>query len=171
MKLILLQRDVGLINRLTPTLTAFTCVIASVVPSHLPTFITVTPAFALMAVYYWTLHRPDLLPFAAVFLIGLLADLLEGAPLGVSPLILLLAYGLVLSQREYLLMRGFTVIWVGFLVVASAAATLQWGVVSLFYGILVDVRAFLFQGVLTVAVYPVVSYLLTRVQRMLLVRA
>jgi rod shape-determining protein MreD len=171
LKLILLQRDVGLINRLTPTLTAVTCVVVAVVPAHLPSFITVTPAFALMAVYYWTLHRPDLLPFAAVFVVGLLADLLEGAPLGVSPLILLLAYALVLSQREHLMMRGFTVIWVGFLVVAAAAAALQWGVASLFYGMLVDVRAFLFQGVFTVAVYPVVSYLLTRIQRMLLVRA
>ena len=171
MKLILLQRDVGLINRLMPTLTAVSCVVAAVVPAHLPSFITVTPAFALMAVYYWTLYRPDLLPFAAVFVVGLLADLLEGAPLGVSPLTLLLAYALVLSQREHLMMRGFTVIWVGFLVVTAAAAALQWGVVSLFYGMLVDVRAFLFQGVFTVAVYPVVSYLLTRVQRMLLVRA
>jgi len=34
-----------------------------------------------------------------------------------------------------------------------------------------DVRAFLFQGVLTVAVYPVMSYVLARVQRMLLMRA
>jgi len=48
---------------------------------------------------------------------------------------------------------------------------LQWGVASLFYGMVLDVRAFLFQGVLTVAVYPVVSYLLTRVQRTLLMRA
>ena len=171
MKLVLLQRDVGLINRLMPTLTAVTCVIASVVPAHLPSFVTLTPAFTLMAVYYWTLHRPDLLPFAAVFGIGLLADLLEGAPLGVSPLVLLLAYALVLSQREHLLARSFTVIWMGFLALAAAAAALEWGVVSLFYGMLLDARAFVFQGVLTVAAYPVVSYLLARAQRMLLVRA
>jgi hypothetical protein len=36
---------------------------------------------------------------------------------------------------------------------------------------LLDIKAFLFQGVLTVAVYPVVSYLLARVQRTLLMRA
>ena len=68
-------------------------------------------------------------------------------------------------------MRRFTVVWLGFLVIAAAAAVLQWIVVSLFYGMLLDVRAFLFQGVLTVAVYPVVSYLLERVQRTLLMRA
>lgn len=171
MKFVLLQRDVGLINRLMPTATTAICVIASVIPAHLPAFTTVTPAFALMAIYHWTLYRPDLLPFVAVFAAGLLLDMLTGAPLGISSLVLLIVYGLVLSQREHLLMRPFTVVWVGFLAVAAAAAALQWVVVSLFYGMLLDIRAFLFQGVVTVAVYPVVSYLLVRVQRTLLMRA
>jgi rod shape-determining protein MreD len=169
--LILFQRDVGLINRLMPMLTVVLCVVASVVPAHLPVFTAVTPSFALMAIYYWTVYRPELLPFVAVFATGLLLDMLTGAPLGISSLVLLLAYGLVLSQREHLLMRRFTVVWLGFLALAATAAVLQWIVVSLFYGMLLDVRAFLFQGVLTVAVYPVVSYLLGRVQRTLLMRA
>ena len=171
MKLVLFQRDVGLVNRLVPTLTIVLCAIASVIPAHLPAFTAVTPAFALMAIYHWTLYRPDLLPFVAVFAVGLLLDMLTGAPLGISSLVLLLAYALVLSQREHLLLRRFTVVWVGFLVVAAAAALLQWLVVSLFYGMLLDVRAFVFQGVLTVATYPVVSYLLVRAQRTLLMRA
>ena len=171
MKLVLLQRDIGLVNRLAPALTAALCVIASMVPAHLPGFAATTPLFTLMAVYFWTLHRPELLPFAAVFAAGLLLDLLGGAPLGISSLILLLAHALVLSQREHLLMRRFTVVWGGFLVVAAAAVALQWGVVGLFYGMVLDVRAFLFQGVVTVAMYPVVSYLLARVERMFLMRA
>jgi rod shape-determining protein MreD len=170
MKLVLLQRDVGLINRLMPALTTALCVIASMVPAHLPAFAVATPLFTLMAVYFWTLHRPHLLPFPVVFAAGLLLDMLDGAPLGLSSLILLLAHGLVLSQREHLVMRRFTMVWVGFLVVAAAAVALQWGVVSLFYGMMLDIRAFLFQGVVTVAVYPVVSYLLARVEQMLLVR-
>ena len=171
MKLILFQRDVGLINRLMPTATTAICVVVSVVPAHLPAFTAVTPAFALMAVYHWTLYRPDLLPFVAVFAAGLLLDMLTGAPLGISSLVLLLAYALVLSPRQLLLGRRFTVVWLGFLALAAAAAVLQWAVVSLFYGMLLDVRAFLFQGVLTVATYPVVSYLLGRAQRTLLMRA
>ena len=171
MKLLLLQRDVGLINRLAPVLTTLMCVMASVAPVHMPAFTAATPFFALMAIYYWTLHRPELLPFVAVFAVGLLLDMLEGAPLGMSPLVLLLAYALVLSQREHLVMRRFSAVWLGFLAVAATATVLQWGVVSLFYGMLLDARAFLFQGVLTVVVYPVVSYLLSRVQRTLLMRA
>ena len=171
MKLALLQRDVGFLSRLVPMLTTVLCVMASVIPAHLPAFIPTTPFFTLMAVYFWTLYRADLLPFPLVFASGLLLDMLEDAPLGISSLILLLAYALVFSQREQLALRRFTVVWLGFLAVAAASAVLQWGVVSLFYGMLLDVRAFLFQGVVTVAVYPVVSYLLARVQQMFLMRA
>ena len=171
MKLALLQRDVGLISRLVPALTTLLCVMISVLPAHLPAFAAATPFFTLMAVYFWTLYHPDLLPFALVFAMGLLLDVVDGAPLGISSLILLLAHASVLSQREYLVMRGFTGVWGGFLVVAAGAMALQWGVVSLFYGMFVDARAFLFEGVLTVAVYPVVSYLLARIQRTLLMRA
>src|SRR5690242_6565460 len=104
MKLVLLQRDIGLINRLAPTLSTVLCVFASVAPAHLPAFSTTTPFFTLMAVYFWTLHRPELLPLPMVFVAGLLLDMLEGAALGVSSLTLLLAHGLVLSQREHLMM-------------------------------------------------------------------
>jgi rod shape-determining protein MreD len=170
-KLILFQRDIGLVNRLMPTMTAAMCVLASVIPAYLPAFTAVTPAFALMAVYHWTLYRPDLFPFTAVFAVGVLLDMLTGGPLGISSLVLLLAYALVLTQRQLLLGRQFTVVWVGFLALVAAASVLQWVVVSLFYAMLLDVRPFLFQGVLTVATYPVVSYLLVRVQRGLLMRA
>jgi rod shape-determining protein MreD len=170
MKLVLLQRDVGLVNRFMPTLTTLVCVFVSVIPVHLPGFAVVTPAFPLMAVYHWSMYRPELLPFVAVFAAGLLLDLLTGAPLGVSSLVLLMTRVLVLTQRQHFVGRGFVLVWAGFVAVVSAAVAFEWAVVNLVYGMLLDIRPFLFQGVLTIATYPVISYLLVRVQRNLLVR-
>jgi len=170
-KPVLFQRDTGLFNRLMPTATTFFCVFATVVPLHLPGFAVVTPSFVLMAVYHWSIYRPDLLPFVATFAAGLLLDLLNGAPLGISSLVLLLARALVLSQRGVFVGHGFTVVWAGFVGLAAAAVVFEWLIVSLFYGMVLDPRPFVFQAVLTVSTYPVVSYLLVRVQRGLLMRA
>lgn len=170
MKLLLFQRDVGLVNRLMPILTTFVCVFASVIPLHLPGFAVVTPALALMAVYHWTIYRPELLSFVATFAAGLVLDLLNGAPLGISSLVLLLTRAFVLSQRGLFVGQGFAVVWLGFLGVATAAIAFEWAVFSLYYGFLLDIRPSLFQGVLTVSCYPVASYLLVRVQRTLLTR-
>lgn len=171
MKLVLFQRDAGFVNRLMPVLTTLISVFASVIPLHLPGFAIVTPAFALMAVYHWTIYRPDLLPFTAAFAVGLLLDLLNGAPLGISSLVLLLTRAAVLSQRQLFVGRSFPVVWAGFLGVASAAVAFEWAVFCLLYGFLLDIRPALFQGILTVSCYPAASYLFLRVQRNLLMRA
>lgn len=170
MKLVLLQRDIGLINRLMPAITTIACVFVSVIPVHLPGFALVTPAFAIMAVYHWSIYRPDLLPFIATFGAGLFLDMLNGAPLGISALVLLLTRAIVLTQRQLFIGRSFALVWAGFVAAAAAAAAFEWAIVSLFYGMVLDVRPFLFQAVLTIAGYPLVSYFLVRVQRNLLVR-
>ena len=171
MKWLLFQRDTGFLNRLVPLVSTTLAIFASIVPLHLPGFAVVTPAFALMAVYHWSIYRPDLLSYAGAFGAGLLLDLLNGAPLGVSSLVLLLARAGVLSQRRFFAGRSFAVVWAGFVAVTAAAISLEWMVVSLFYRVALQLRPFLFQGVLTISIYPVASYLLVRLQRNFLARA
>jgi rod shape-determining protein MreD len=171
MKLVLFQRDIGLVTRVIPLLTTLLAVVASIIPLQLPGFAVVTPACALMAVYHWSIYRPDLLPYAAVFGAGLLLDLLNGAPLGVSSLVLLLARAAVLSQRRLFAGRNFGVVWAGFVVLTAAATALEWVVASVFYRFVLDLRPFLFQGLLTISTYPVASYVFVRLQRNLMMRA
>src|SRR5580698_9282591 len=105
---IAIQRDIGYPGRLVPFLTTLLFAFFSVVPLNLPGFAVVMPAFALMAVFHWTVYRPDLLPLSAVFGIGLFLDLLNGTPfVGLSALIFLLARTAVLGQRRLFFERPF----------------------------------------------------------------
>ena len=58
----------------------FVIVLLSVVPLPVPEYAVLAPSFALMAVYYWTVHRPDLMRPWSVFVIGVLDDVLSGTP-------------------------------------------------------------------------------------------
>lgn len=165
------QRDVGYPARTVPFVTTLLCACLAVVPLNLPGFSVVMPAFALMAVFHWTVYRPDLLPLSAVFVIGVLQDLVNGTPyVGLSSLILLLARSAVMGQRKLFVNRNFTIVWLGFLALAAAAFLLIWALVSLLHGATLDLRPFLFQAVLTVACYPVASYALARLHRAFLPR-
>ena len=82
MKSMVWQRLDLVARMFTPSLIAVALVIVSVLPLHIPSYSPVIPSLALMAVYYWVLHRPDLLPAIAVFLVGILHDILTGGPLG-----------------------------------------------------------------------------------------
>ncbi len=153
------------IRNLTPLLFTLFLVLVSVVPLRVPGFAAVTPALSLVAVYYWAIFRPDLLPAVAVFAIGLVQDILSGMPLGVNTLVLLAAHAVVASQRRFFLGKSFLVMWWGFLMVAAMAAVATWIIVSMLYGRLLDPAPLGFQFLLTVAIFPCLTWLFIRVQQ------
>ena len=166
-----LSRDTGYVTRIVPFVMTLIFALVSVVPLNLPGFSVVSPAFAMMAVFHWTVYRPDLLPPSAVFASGLFLDLLNGTPyVGLSALIFLLARTAVMGQRQFFVNRTFPVLWLGFLAFAAGSFALLWILVCLLHGGLVGLRPFVFQAVLTVACYPVGSYILALALRAVLAR-
>jgi rod shape-determining protein MreD len=166
MRLALFQREAGgFPNTLIPLTSTLVFVLLSVVP------LQVTPAFALMAVYHWTIYRAELLPPVAVFLAGLLLDFLNGTQyVGTSALSLLLVRTALLSQRRFFVNRPFPLLWAGFLLTAVIVIAFEWALVSALLRTLVGTRPFIFETVLTVASFPLGSYILTRLQRGFLTR-
>jgi rod shape-determining protein MreD len=167
MRMVLFQREAGggFPNKLVPFLTTLLFVLISVVPLHIPGFAVVAPAFTLMAVYHWTIYRPDLLPPLSLFLLGITQDLLAGAPPGGTALILLLAHATVLRYRRRFVNRPFPYVWAGFTMLTAGAMLLLWTLHCLLDGALVDFRGTVFRAVLTTSMFPIASYLLGRIQR------
>lgn len=93
--------------------------------------VEVKPCFILMAVYYWSIFRPTILPPPSVFAIGLVIDVLSGLPVGLNAAILVAAQWIVWGQRRYLASQSFVVLWTGFALVCCAAALAQWGLFGL----------------------------------------
>src|SRR5215472_7783551 len=108
------QRADDPLARLLPIVTTLLATVISIQPIHVPGYIALTPAFTLMAVYHWTIYRPDLLPPVGLFLIGVIQDLLADAPVGMTALLLLLAHAVVLRHRGHLVNRSFPFVWGGF---------------------------------------------------------
>ena len=90
---------------LAPGLITLLLILLSVMPTKIPGWSHIAPALVLMSVYYWAIYRPDLLPLPAVFALGLIQDVLAGTPIGINAFTLLVAYGLVVSQRRFIRAR------------------------------------------------------------------
>ncbi|HEY0527167.1 MAG TPA: rod shape-determining protein MreD [Stellaceae bacterium] len=158
-------QDEGLATKLVPASITLLLAVASVLPVRVPGYASVTPLFPLMSVYHWIIYRPELMPPLALFLLGLVLDLLSGAPLGVSSLLFLIARSVVIRQRRFFANRPFPFVWMGLMLLAVVAVAFLWAVGSAVDGVLLDPRPAALQAVLTVATFPAVSYLLVRVQR------
>jgi rod shape-determining protein MreD len=150
-----------------PIATTILAALLSIEPLHLDRYAALTPAFTLMAAYYWTIYRPDLLPALWLFLIGTIQDLLSGGLPGVTAVTLLLARGIVLPQRHYFVARPFPYIWAGFTLLTAGAMLFSWALHSLLDGELLDLGGPVLRAVLTISVFPIANFLLTRSERAL----
>ena len=154
-----------LARQLTPSMLTLALVIIGVVPLRILEFSTVMPLLPLMAVYHCAVFRPRLLPAYAVFLIGILQDILTGAPVGVNAFVFLLVYGAVLSQKRFFTGRSFLILWLGFALIAACATALNWMAVSLLSVTVVEIRTAVFQYLLTLGFFPAVAWVFMRWQR------
>ena len=161
------QRLDNVARRLVPLGLTLALILFSVVPLHIPGYSSIVPMLALTSVYYWAIHRPRLMPPIAVFAVGLAQDVLSGTPLGLHAVVLLLTYGAIVSQRRAFLGKSFLVVWWGFLIVAFTAVLVSWVLVSALSGTLIETRAGVFQFLLTFALYPAMTALFARVQRVI----
>lgn len=159
-------RSLAVLRVLVPAGTAVVAVMLSGVPYGIPYFSPVTPFFALIVVFYWSVHRPERMPAAAIFAIGVLQDLVTGGPPGSVALLLLLVHALAVSQRRILLGQAFVVEWAGFYLVAVGVGVIGWLLACVYNVALIQPWHFLVQALISVALYPVMTGMLAAAARL-----
>lgn len=154
-----------------PAVLALVLVLVGTVPLTAVDVQILKPLLPLVAVYYWALYRPDLLPAPVAFVLGLLVDILSGVPLGVHAATFCLAHGVLCVQRRFLVGKSFAINWSGFACVAAGVFGLVWLLTSLLHGTPVSASGLVFQAGTTIAIFPLIFRLLLRCHRSLLQRA
>lgn len=149
-------------RRLVPAAVTLALVLLAAVPLHVPGLARIMPLLALIGVYHWTAYRPDLMTVPVVFTIGLFQDIVGGGPLGLYAAVFLLVHGGIVSQARFFVGKGFVVLWFGFALMSAAAAVIAWVVMVLFNTALMDPWAPLYQYLLTLGVFPILSRLFLR---------
>lgn len=159
------------LRRLTPFLITAGLVLIGVLPVHIPAYGPVAPLLPLMAIYHWSLYRPELMPASAVFLLGLMVDALTGTPIGVIAGVFVVIRGVVESQQRFFIGKSFAIVWFGFALVLAGALAVSWLLVSAFHVTIIAPGALAFQFALTLGGFPVLSWLLLRWQQAVLKQA
>lgn len=152
-------------RNLVPSLLTLLLVLLFAAPMPLPNLGPIVPGVALLAVFHWSIYRPDLLPAPAVFAIGVLQDFLSGGVPGLSAVVLLGVRGVVGSQRRFFLGKSFLVIWWALLMVAVAAGAVTWLLTCLSEWRWVSPEPMVFRNLLTLVLYPVFARLFVGTQR------
>src|SRR5262249_39631154 len=143
--------------------------VALVVLVNLPVSVTgrvmPAPLLALAAVYYWVLFRPELMPPTAVFVVGLLEDVLSGGPPGLWAAGFLGAFLLADRQRDVLAGLAGVGAILGFAGSVLIAAAIAYGLAFLVYWRAPPLAPLLLETIITVLFYPLVAYIMGWTQR------
>jgi rod shape-determining protein MreD len=124
------------------------------------------PSLPVIAIFLWTLYRPDLLPPVAVLLLGFFSDLLIHGPVGVSSLVYLAVYSITLNQRVYwTTLRGTGLIG-GFFFVLLIAELLQWGATSFAFGRLLNPVPAVIELAVSMLVLPIARAVFRPLERL-----
>ncbi len=150
-----------------PTVVTSLLLMIAAAPLGLAAQAQIQLAVALVSVFFWTLVRPGSMPPPAVFLLGLLVDLLSYAPLGVGVVILLVLHGLTLAGRRVLGRAGFLLAWLAFAILAVGAVALQWALTALLTLQILPVSPAVLAAILAIGVYPLLAVPLGRAHRTL----
>lgn len=143
-------------------------VLVNVAPSRVPGFSEIAPSLPIIGVFYWTIYRPDLMPAWAALLIGTLIDVLGGTPLGINALILLMIRGIVSAQRRFFLANSFPMAWGSFALIAAGALGGSWLLFSLLQGQASEPQILLWQYVVMMGIFPLMTVILAYTQMILL---
>lgn len=152
---------------LVPLLCTLAIVLLSAVPTRLPMLTLIAPTLTLIAVYYWTIYRPDLLNGFLILLLGVMQDLLIGAPPGVTSFVLLISYLVVVSQRKFFHGKSFGVVWWGFMLVALGATLLAWLTHVILSNQFIDPTGAMIGLLLTILLYPPLAALLSQAHKVI----
>ncbi len=147
-------------RRLLPLISAILLGILAALPIGIPHWGALAPPLMLIAVFYWSLARPDLMPPTAAFLLGLFQDLLSGAPIGSGALVMVATQWTMRGQQRFLVNRPFLLLWGAFIPVAAGAGVLEWMVYALVNLHFVPVLDSLVRMMLGFALFPVVAWLI-----------
>jgi rod shape-determining protein MreD len=160
----------GRARRAVPLAGCFAAVLLLNARLGLPGAAELLPGLLLGTVFFWSIFQPNAMPAIPVFLLGLFSDLLADGPLGMTSLLLLGTHGLAIAGRELLSTSGLISIWLLFCLVAVAACSLQWAIVSLLGLHMMAPAPALFEAALACAAYPPLSVLFAWANRSIINR-
>jgi rod shape-determining protein MreD len=150
-----------------PHMVTFIFILLNLSSPALPVAQFLKPDFVLMAVYYWAIYRPTIMPPAFIFCLGVIVDLLGGTPVGLYALTYLAAHWVTRDQRRFLMGQPFVTLWLGFMFISFAAFLIQWGFYLLSELTVPLIMPAIFRMFATIFIFPGVVMLLLNIHKLL----
>ena len=111
--------------------------------------------FVHLLIFFWTLRNPDRLGYLAIFLAGIINDVVIGIPIGISSLCYLILCSVTAYIRNITLSPNFIKDWISLLFTILLINSIQVIILDLIFLIKVDYMNYLINTGFTFLFYPI----------------
>jgi len=110
-------------------------------------------------IFFWILKDPEKLGYGVIFLAGLINDIVQNFPIGISSINFLLLCAIAAYVRARTLLPNIFYDWMIFLIAIIIVTSIQYSILSLVFNIPLEYGILMSSLFLTFLIYPIFSKL------------
>tara|TARA_Y100000817_G_C16785166_1_gene512451 strand:- start:133 stop:657 length:525 start_codon:yes stop_codon:yes gene_type:complete len=115
--------------------------------------------FIYIVIFYWVLKKPDRLGYGLIFLTGIINDIVQNFPIGISSINYLLLCAIAAFIRTKTLMPNLLYDWILFLVAIIIISSVNYSILTLIFSYPIKYGTLMFSSFITFLIYPILSKL------------
>ena len=119
--------------------------------------------FIYAVIFYWVLKKPDRLGYGLIFLAGIINDVVQNFPIGISSINYLLLCSIAAFIRTRTLMPSLLYDWIFYLIAILIISSVNYTTLTLIFEYPIKYGTLMFSSFITFLIYPILSKLFDRV--------
>tara|TARA_B100000965_G_scaffold405169_1_gene438151 strand:+ start:342 stop:863 length:522 start_codon:yes stop_codon:yes gene_type:complete len=119
--------------------------------------------FIYILIFYWVLKKPDRLGYGLIFVAGIINDVVQNFPIGISSINYLILCVIASYIRNRTLVPSLLYDWIFFLIAILIVSSINFSVLTLIFSSKVKYGTLMFSSFITFLIYPLLSKLFNKV--------
>jgi len=119
--------------------------------------------FIYLVIFYWVLKKPDRLGYGLIFLAGIINDVIQNFPIGISPINYLLLCSIAAFIRNRTLVPSLLYDWIFFLIAIVIISSVNFLILTMVFEYPIKYGTLMFGSFITFIIYPAFSKLFDQI--------
>ena len=112
-----------------------------------------------IVIFYWVLKNPEILGYGFVFLAGVIYDVVNGLPIGVSSITYLILSGFAAYVRHLTVQPSLIYDWIIFAPSIAVTNSIYFYILTIFFDVKINYITLALNTCITILFYPIIAIL------------
>ena len=122
--------------------------------------------FVFIVIFYWILKKPNMLGYGIIFFSGIVNDVVQNFPIGISSINYLLLCAIAAFIRTRTILPNLFYDWVIFFVAIIIISSIDYSVLSIIFDFPIDYKILMFNSFITFLIYPIFSKIFDQINNL-----